>query len=617
MARKDRTRVEAPSILAQLFGADLRSLALLRVAIAVVVLIDIGARATDLTAHYTDQGVLRRADLLDVFSFLHAWPACMHVMGGSLWSQVMFFGLHAAFAVALLVGYRTRLATFLVWLMTASVQLRNLYIGAGSDSELRMVLFWGFFLPLGAYYSVDSLRRPTASRHPQWVSVGTVALYAQLAILYLATAYHKSLHPEWRDGTALAGALDDELWINYAGVLLLQFPEVCRLLTHLVLALEFAAPVFLFVPFFIGPIRTATVIALVCMHAGFGIGLRVGLFPFVSGAAVLCFLPQWFWDRLMSRLRTPERLGLRIAVPRDRPRCHSAVLLFRTFFLLPETPIATVPQPSTAATLTAGEAPARARAGHWLSVSGADGARFRNGEAVVTLCRASPLLWPAASVVAWASRRRWLQRVPTQWVVCGWPSFGPAERAPLLERSRAIEVICAVFLAWVLFWNVGVLRDPAYEAPWPIAWLGRTVFLQQDWRMFEGMRRATGWIVIPGKLGNGTEIDLFQAGGPLPNPDVSRLPPPSWDKPQPGPSRVKSYRWLTFMDRLVHGDRGKEQPLFYGRYLCREWNARHEGAAQLESFQLFWMNRPVDFHRSEHRAEEYQKTLVWTHKCFG
>jgi hypothetical protein len=234
------------------------------------------------------------------------------------------------------------------------------------------------------------------------------------------------------------------------------------------------------------------------------------------------------------------------------------------------------------------------------------------------LYRASPILWPLAPVVAWMSRRRWLARVPTSWRTHGRPpSHPPAVSAPSLERSRLLEVMCAVFLAWVLYWNVGVLQDPVYQAPWPIAWLGKTFFLQQDWRMFEGTARQTGWVVIPGKLKDGTEIDLFEAGGPLPDLDLSHTAPPNWDKPPLGPSRVKNFRWITFMDRAVHGLRGQDQLLYYGRYLCREWNLRHEGPEQLDSFQLFWMNRPVDFERSEHSAAEYEKSLLWTHNCFG
>ena len=49
--------------LRELFEIDLRSLALFRVGLAVSVLVDLGTRAFELEAHYTDAGVLP-ADLL-------------------------------------------------------------------------------------------------------------------------------------------------------------------------------------------------------------------------------------------------------------------------------------------------------------------------------------------------------------------------------------------------------------------------------------------------------------------------------------------------------------------------------------------------------------------------
>ena len=50
--------------LEELFGVDLRSLGLLRVAIALVILLDLMQRSRHLVAHYTDFGVLPRAALI-------------------------------------------------------------------------------------------------------------------------------------------------------------------------------------------------------------------------------------------------------------------------------------------------------------------------------------------------------------------------------------------------------------------------------------------------------------------------------------------------------------------------------------------------------------------------
>ena len=46
----------------EIIGIDYRALALLRVVLALIVIIDLCMRANDLTAHYTDSGVLQRFD---------------------------------------------------------------------------------------------------------------------------------------------------------------------------------------------------------------------------------------------------------------------------------------------------------------------------------------------------------------------------------------------------------------------------------------------------------------------------------------------------------------------------------------------------------------------------
>jgi hypothetical protein len=605
---------QAPSvpILSQLFGLDLRSLAAFRVTVALVVLADLAVRAEDLTAFYTDRGVLPRAELLRSFDWLHEWPLCVHLLGGAWWSQVLVFSVAAAFALALLVGYRTRLAIIVVWLLTASVQWRNLYIGHGSDAQLRMMLFWACFLPLGARYSVDSALRWSAPprEQQQYLSVGTIAFATQIVIIYLSTAWAKSLYPWWRDGTAVAYVFDNEIWGTYVGHFLLQFPLLCTLLTYLTLILEFAGPALLFVPILFGPLRTATLFALAAMHLGFAVGMRVGVFPFTSIAALLGLLPAWFWDRLLDHLRTQERTGVQITFHDDCARCSRVLTIFRTFFLLPETTIRGI------ASRAQNAPPPDAL---WM-LTDHTGRQRIDSDALVGLCRVSPLLWP----VAWSLELQPVRALRD----FAWKRFaahapaGPTLLAslrprPVVRRQRLAETVCAVFLAYVVFWNVGVLRDSAYVAPPSIAWLGSTFFLQQDWRMYSRVATRTGWITIPGKLEDGTEIDLFRLGGPVAD---LRLHPEgagvSFERPESVVYRVKNYRWLGMMDRLIHYKRGEQQLLLYGRYLCREWNAHHTGEKQLETLEIIFMARDVVPAARAHRTEEYDKEVLWRHWCF-
>lgn len=120
---------------------------------ALLVLSDLARRAKDLVAHYSDQGVLPRSELdLGPYSF------SLNTLSGAPEFQALLFGLAALGALSMLVGYRTRLATFVVWLLVLSIQLRNPLVLTGGDQLLHLLLFWGIFLPLGTVWSVDRAR---------------------------------------------------------------------------------------------------------------------------------------------------------------------------------------------------------------------------------------------------------------------------------------------------------------------------------------------------------------------------------------------------------------------------------------------------------------------------
>lgn len=288
--------------LVEVFGADLRSLAALRIVLAIMVLIDLARRATDLVAHYSDEGVLPRSELdPSPYSF------SLNALSGAPEFQALLFGLAALGAVSMLVGYRTRLATFVVWLLVLSIQLRNPLVLTGGDTLLHLLLFWGIFLPLGAVWSLDRLRtsaQNTASRglSMHLFSAGTVALFLQIALMYWVTAINKS-GEEWWNGTALYYALSYDRGVTELGSYLLNFPMLLTVLTFATLALEALGPLLLFSPVFNATLRTAGVAAFMGFHFGIMATLSVGLFSLYAALCMVCFLPGWFWDRLVPELR--------------------------------------------------------------------------------------------------------------------------------------------------------------------------------------------------------------------------------------------------------------------------------------------------------------------------
>ena len=123
----------------------------------------------------------------------------LHAANGQFWYQAVLFVLHGFFTLCMLVGYRTKMATILVWILTVSLQNRNMSINSGADDLLRLVLFWSMFLPLNRHWSWDSQKQHEVKRiQGTFVlfSVGSIAFIMQQILLYWVTAYLK-FGPEW------------------------------------------------------------------------------------------------------------------------------------------------------------------------------------------------------------------------------------------------------------------------------------------------------------------------------------------------------------------------------------------------------------------------------------
>jgi hypothetical protein len=281
------------------FVLDLRALALLRMGTAAVVLLDLSIRSTDLEAHYANMGVLPIAALFD-----HVWTPyqfSLHAASGLWQVQALLFGLAAGLAVALLLGYHTRLATVGSWLLLLSVQNRNPLIGQGGDDLLRMLLFWAIFLPWGRVWSWDARSRPVPERL-DYASAATVAYVVQLSLLYWCTALLK-YGPEWtHDGTALYYALSLDQLLLPGGRLLYQHPDLMRALTLGTWYTELLLPFALFIPFGVRWWRLLVIGVLFGFHLGISLTLYVGLFFIINMVSVLGLLPPVALDWLAPRL---------------------------------------------------------------------------------------------------------------------------------------------------------------------------------------------------------------------------------------------------------------------------------------------------------------------------
>ena len=297
-----------------LFTIDLRSLAVLRIGLGLLLLCDLGVRWPDLAAHYSDEGLLPRAAMQ---SYFDSRPGLLslHMLFGTVPAVSALFAIAATIAAAFALGYRTRLTGFLSLVLLCSLQARNPFVLSGGDSLLRMLLFWMLFLPGGARFSIDAWRADlsgavstTGNRH---FSIGAAGLVLQVAFVYWFSALLKD-HPAWRsEGSAIYLALSIDQFAKPLGHAMLAWPGLLKVLTLATFWLEVIGPLAAFLSAWQGRFRLAVIAVFLGFHlVALNLTMELGIFPWVCAVGWLAFLPTYFWDHFLPVvLRRAKRLS--------------------------------------------------------------------------------------------------------------------------------------------------------------------------------------------------------------------------------------------------------------------------------------------------------------------
>jgi len=276
---------------ARRLGVDTRALAAFRVALAAIVLADLALRTRFLRAFYTDAGIYPRSLLFEQYGALARLS--VHALSGGPWLQAALFLATAVAALAMLAGYRTTLATLVTGLLVGSLHLRNPLVLNSGDTLLRMLLFWAVFAPLGERWSVDALRAESPPRG-RVLGVATTGLLAQVVVVYSVNAVLKLRGDVWLSGEAVRQVLELDMFTVLLGDALAEFPALVVAFDHLWLA-ALAGSVLLVV--LTGWPRAGFAALFAAMHAGMFVSMQLAVFPLVSIAALLPFLPRAVWDR--------------------------------------------------------------------------------------------------------------------------------------------------------------------------------------------------------------------------------------------------------------------------------------------------------------------------------
>ena len=284
----------ARGVAERLFALDTRSLALFRIALGLLVVVDAVGRMPDLTAHYSDAGAVPRAVIDELRG--DDIPLSLYLLDGSALFAGSLLALHALAGACMVAGYRTRWATAAAWLLTLSIHHRNLLVANFGDLIQRLLLFWSLFLPLGERASLDRRRGAAEPAPHRFLSWGSVGFIVQLMSIYFFSALHKT-GSTWQDGSAVAVSLSNDSFAKLPqAAIALGYPQLLFLLTHAVRYFEAIGPLLLLVPVATTPLRIALVLAFWSFHLGLFAFLELGTFAFVCIAAWCALLPGAVWD---------------------------------------------------------------------------------------------------------------------------------------------------------------------------------------------------------------------------------------------------------------------------------------------------------------------------------
>ena len=127
--------------------------------------------------------------------------------------------------------------------------------------------------------------------------------------------------------------------------------------------------------------------------------------------------------------------------------------------------------------------------------------------------------------------------------------------------------------------------------------------LDQSWSIFApSPPRDDGWHVIVGKLKDGSEVNILEEGSPI-----------SWKKPtvQQRDQLYQTIQWRVYFINLNRAIGSHLYPHF-AKYLCDNWNAKHQGNQQLETLSIYFVDErtvPPD------QAQKTNKKLIWQQSC--
>jgi hypothetical protein len=186
-------------------------------------------------------------------------------------------------------------------------------------------------------------------------------------------------------------------------------------------------------------------------------------------------------------------------------------------------------------------------------------------------------------------------------IISGSPTTSPRQFRPI-KSHWVTNALAFFFIMYALFWNLGTMNIERYQPMLPSQyfWPGEFFGLVQKWGVFTNPSGEGGWFVIPGKLQDGSEVDILRKGAPL-----------NWDKPKSVPATIPNVRWRKYLDWIAI-EWSTDYRAYYGRYLCQQWNSHHRKEKTLASLRVYYLRQKI---LANFQKSSPEKILLWEGTC--
>lgn len=264
---------------------DPRLASVLRIGYGVLLLINLAVLAPDVPLWFSETGVLPSAVARDMITE-HA-PTVLDWIDAAWWPWLCY-GVLAAAAVLLTLGWHSRVQAIIVLVGLTWFQYRSYAIVDGEDTLFRLFAFYLALCPAGWAFSLDARRRKRrGDTAPPPIPWGLRLFQVQMSVIYLSSAIEKSIGTDWTAGTALyyVSRLDDAFGKFPLPGAVFETPWLVKLMSWSVLALEWLLPVLLWLK----PTRRAAIVVALVFHLAVDYAMNLFLFHWLMILGILSF----------------------------------------------------------------------------------------------------------------------------------------------------------------------------------------------------------------------------------------------------------------------------------------------------------------------------------------